>query len=229
MEILYEDNHIIVVNKAIGEIVQADPTGDLSLEEMVREYIRVKYNKPGAAFLGVVHRIDRPVSGIVLMARTSKALTRLNEMMVGGAFKKTYLAIVKNKPELPEGTLEHLLVRNTKTNKSYITQKASKDSKKAILTYRVAGSSDRYHLLEVGLVTGRHHQIRCQLAHIGSPIKGDLKYGAERSNPDGGICLHSYKLEFVHPVQNVPVVFEAAPPANDPLWAYFYNLLKEGK
>lgn len=229
MEILYEDNHIIVVNKAIGEIVQADNTGDLPLEEMVREYIRVKYNKPGAAFLGVVHRIDRPVSGIVLMARTSKALARLNEMMAAGAFKKTYLAIVKNKPDPSEGRLENLLVRNTKTNKSYITQKPSADAKNAILNYRVVCSSDRYHLLEVGLITGRHHQIRCQLANIQSPIKGDLKYGAERSNPDGGICLHSYRLEFVHPVQNVPVVFEAAPPAGDPLWKYFYNQLKEEK
>jgi 23S rRNA pseudouridine1911/1915/1917 synthase len=220
MEVVYEDNHIIIVNKQSGEIVQGDKTGDRPLSDIVKDYIKEKYQKPGEVFLGVVHRLDRPVSGLVVFARTSKALTRLNKMFAEGEVHKTYWAIVPKSPKL-EGdgfnTLEHWLVRNEKQNKSYAYNQEKPNSKKAILKYRAIGHSDNYTLLEVNLMTGRHHQIRCQLAAMGSPIKGDLKYGAPRSNPDGSISLHSHRVEFVHPVSKQLISIEAPVP-NDSLW-----------
>ena len=217
MDVVYEDNHIIVVNKQSGEIVQGDKTGDRPLSDIVKDYIKEKYAKPGAVFLGVVHRLDRPVSGLVVFARTSKALTRLNKMFAEGEVHKTYWAIVKNTPREPEGTLTHWLVRNEKQNKSYAYTSEKPNAKKAILKYRVISHSDNYCLLEVNLMTGRHHQIRCQLSAMGSPIKGDLKYGFPRSNPDGSISLMSRKVEFVHPVSKENIVIEAPVP-HDPLW-----------
>ena len=193
MTVVYEDNHIIVVNKTASEIVQGDKTGDIPLSETVKQYIKEKYAKPGNVFLGVTHRLDRPVSGLVVFAKTSKALTRLNEMFRNSEVKKTYWAIVKNCPPAEEGELVHFLVRNEKQNKSYAYDKEVKNSKKAVLHYRLIGRSQNYYLLEVDLKTGRHHQIRCQLAKMGCPIKGDLKYGFPRSNPDGSICLHARK------------------------------------
>ena len=187
MEVVYEDNHIIIVNKQSGEIVQGDKTGDRPLSDIVKDYIKEKYAKPGAVFLGVVHRLDRPVSGLVVFARTSKALTRLNDMFRNGEVHKTYWAIVQNPPQQPEGLLQHWLVRNEKQNKSYAYDREKPQAKKAMLKYKVIGHSERYWLLEVNLLTGRHHQIRCQLAAMGCPIKGDLKYGSKRSNPDGSI------------------------------------------
>lgn len=217
MTVVYEDNHVIIVNKSSSEIVQGDKTGDKPLSETVKEYIKEAYAKPGNVFLGVVHRLDRPVSGLVLFARTSKALPRLNDMFRKGEVRKTYWAIVKDSPPQPFGTLEHWLVRNEKQNKSYAYDREVPNSKKAILDYRVIGRSDNYYLLEVNLKTGRHHQIRCQLAKMGCPIKGDLKYGAKRSNPDGSISLHARSISFVHPVSKQPV--EAiAPVPNDNLW-----------
>ena len=213
MEVVYEDNHIIIVNKQSGEIVQGDKTGDRPLSD----YIKEKYAKPGAVFLGVVHRLDRPVSGLVVFARTSKALTRLNKMFAEGEVHKTYWAIVKNTPREPEGTLENWLVRNEKQNKSYAYDQEKPNAKKAILKYRTLSHSDNYTLLEVQLMTGRHHQIRCQLAAMGCPIKGDLKYGAPRSNPDGSISLMSRKVEFVHPVSKETIIVEAPVP-DDTLW-----------
>lgn len=224
MQILYEDNHIIAVNKSIAEIVQVDKTGDKALEDTLKEYIKEKYQKPGEVFLGVVHRIDRPVSGVVLFARTSKALTRLNAMFQEKTVEKIYWAIVKEKPPKTEDTLVHYLVRNTKSNKSYCYDKEVKDSKQAILHYRWLASSDLYHLLEIRLETGRHHQIRSQLATIGCPIKGDLKYGFARSNKDGGICLHSRKVRFMHPVRNEELIIEAPLP-EDNLWKAFKDIL----
>ena len=191
MTVVYEDNHIIVVNKTASEIVQADKTGDTPLSETVKQYLKEKYQKPGNVFLGVTHRLDRPVSGLVIFAKTSKALTRLNEMFRAGEVKKTYWAVVKNAPKESEGELVHFLVRNEKQNKSYAYDKEVPNSKKAVLDYRLIGRSENYYLLEVDLKTGRHHQIRCQLAKMGCPIKGDLKYGSPRSNPDGSICLHA--------------------------------------
>ena len=217
MEVVYEDNHIIVVNKQSGEIVQGDKTGDRPLSDMLKDYIKDRYAKPGAVFLGVVHRLDRPVSGLVVFARTSKALTRLNKMFAEGEVHKTYWAIVKNAPRQPEGTLENWLVRNEKQNKSYAYQSEKPYSKKAILKYRTIGHSDNYTLLEVQLLTGRHHQIRCQLAAMGCPIKGDLKYGAQRSNPDGSISLMARRVEFIHPVSKEPISIEAPIP-DDNLW-----------
>ena len=202
MTVIYEDNHVIVVNKESGEIVQGDKTGDSPLSDTVKEYIRVKYAKPGNVFLGVVHRLDRPVSGLVVFARTSKALSRLCDMFRKGEVHKTYWAVVANRPSADEGTLEHWLVRNEKQNKSYAYDHEVRNSKKAVLKYRLIGKSERYWLLEVNLLTGRHHQIRCQLASMGCPIKGDLKYGARRSNPDGSISLMSRRVEFVHPVSH---------------------------
>jgi len=217
MTVVYEDNHVIIVNKSSSEIVQGDKTGDKPLSETVKEYIKEAYAKPGNVFLGVVHRLDRPVSGLVLFARTSKALPRLNDMFRKGEVRKTYWAIVKDAPPQPFGTLEHWLVRNEKQNKSYAYDREVPNSKKAILDYRVIGRSDNYYLLEVNLKTGRHHQIRCQLAKMGCPIKGDLKYGAKRSNPDGSISLHARSISFVHPVSKQPI--EAiAPVPNDNLW-----------
>ena len=219
MQVLYEDNHIIIVNKAASEIVQGDKTGDTPLSELVKAYIKEKYNKPGAVFLGVVHRLDRPVSGVVVFARTSKALERLNTMFrEGGQIKKTYWAIVKNRPVEPDAELVHYLVRNEKQNKSYAYDFERSGAKRSVLSYRLLGSMDKYHLLEVALKTGRHHQIRCQLSKMGSPIKGDLKYGAERSNPDGSICLHARRIQFEHPVSKV-LIDVVAPVPDDKLWA----------
>lgn len=200
MDVLYEDNHIIIVCKASGEIVQGDKTGDTPLSETVKEYIKTAYAKPGNVFLGVVHRLDRPVSGVVVFARTSKALTRLNDMFRRGEVNKTYWALTHDCPAEREATLTHWLVRNEKQNKSYAYDREVPESKKASLSYRIIGRTDNYHLIEIQLHTGRHHQIRCQLAHIGCPIKGDLKYGAKRSNPDGSISLHAREVSFTHPV-----------------------------
>ena len=235
MTVLYEDNHIIAVNKTCNEIVQGDKTGDTPLSEIVKAYIKDKYNKPGEVFLGVPHRLDRPTSGVVLFARTSKALTRLNEMFkeksIGSnqqqSIKKTYWAIVQGEPKQPEARLENYLVRNEAQNKSYIVEgRKSKDAKLAILNYRTLAKGDHYTLLEVNLETGRHHQIRCQLAAIGCPVKGDLKYGAKRSNPDGGICLHARKIEFVHPVSKQDICI-TAPVPNDATWQRFNELVEE--
>ena len=225
MTVLYEDNHIIAVNKTCNEIVQGDKTGDTPLSEIVKAYIKDKYNKPGEVFLGVTHRLDRPTSGVVLFARTSKALTRLNEMFKSHEkIKKTYWAIVQNAPKQPQARLENWLVRNEKQNKSYIASPNAKDAKLAILTYTTIATSDNYTLLEIELETGRHHQIRCQLAAIGCPIKGDLKYGAKRSNPDGGISLHARKIAFVHPVSKQEICI-TAPIPNDSLWRAITNEL----
>jgi 23S rRNA pseudouridine1911/1915/1917 synthase len=217
MEILYEDNHIIIVSKRVGEIIQGDKTGDTPLSETIKLYIKEKYAKPGLVFLGIVHRLDRPVSGLVMFARTSKALTRLNDMFRHGEIHKTYWAVVQDKPEESEGTLEHWLTRNEKQNKTYAYYHEVPGSKKAILNYRMIGQTERYYLLEINLLTGRHHQIRCQLAEMGCPIKGDLKYGARRSNPDGSISLLAHRLEFIHPVKKEPIVVESPLP-DDPLW-----------
>ena len=223
MEVIYEDNHIIIVNKQSGEIVQGDKTGDRPLSDIVKDYIKEKYQKPGAVFLGVAHRLDRPVSGLVVFARTSKALTRLNKMFAEGEVHKTYWAIVPKESGVRSQesgewhTLENWLVRNEKQNKSYAYDHEVPNSKKAILRYRAIGQSERYTLLEVNLMTGRHHQIRCQLAAMGCPIKGDLKYGAPRSNPDGSISLMARRVEFIHPVSKAPIVVEAPLP-HDTLW-----------
>ncbi|MDR3285957.1 MAG: RluA family pseudouridine synthase, partial [Prevotellaceae bacterium] len=215
--ILYEDNHIIVVNKRVGEITQGDKTGDVPLGEMLKQYIKIRDNKPGNVFIGVVHRIDRPVSGVVVFAKTSKALARLNNMFRDGNIHKIYYAIVKNKPQPEQATLIHNLLRNEKSNKSYVTKEAANNSKQAKLHYKLISCSDKYFLLEIELMTGRHHQIRCQLSAIGCPIKGDLKYGAPRSNEDGGISLHARKIEFIHPVTNANIEITAPFPEND-LW-----------
>ena len=220
MTVVYEDNHIIVVNKTASEIVQADKTGDTSLSETVKQYLKEKYQKPGNVFIGVTHRLDRPVSGLVIFAKTSKALTRLNEMFRTSEVKKTYWAVVKNAPKEPEGELVHYLARNEKQNKSFAYDKEVPNSKKAILNYRLIGHSENYYLLEVDLKTGRHHQIRCQLAKMGCPIKGDLKYGAPRSNPDGSICLHARKVRFIHPVSKELIELEAPLPEGN-LWKGF--------
>lgn len=220
MTVVYEDNHIIVVNKTASEIVQGDKTGDVPLSEIVKQYIKEKYNKPRNVFLGVTHRLDRPVSGLVVFAKTSKALARLNDMFRNGEVKKTYWAVVKQKPPQDEGVLVNFLVRNEKQNKSYAYDKEVKGSKKAILHYRLIGRSQNYYLLEVDLKTGRHHQIRCQLAKMGCPIKGDLKYGFPRSNPDGSICLHSRRVHFIHPVSKESIDLIASLPAGN-LWNGF--------
>ena len=217
LQVLYEDNHIIAVNKRPGDIVQGDKTGDKPLSEVVKEYIAEKYNKPGNVYLGVVHRLDRPTSGIVVFARTSKALPRLNKLFANKEAQKTYWAVVKNKPPKDSEMLTHWLKRNPKQNKSYAHIKEVPDSKKAILEYQILKALDNYYLLEVLLHTGRHHQIRSQLSFIGSVIKGDLKYGADRSNKDGSIHLHARKLTFVHPVKKEPITI-IAPPPKDPIW-----------
>lgn len=218
MQPLYEDNHIIIVNKQSGEIVQGDKTGDTPLSETVKKYIKEKYHKTGNVFLGVVHRLDRPVSGVVVFARTSKALPRLNEMFRTGEVHKTYWAITRNAPPQRHGLLEHWLVRNERQNKSYAYDREVPDSKRAMLEYSQIGHTDNYYLLEVHLLTGRHHQIRCQLAAMGCPIRGDLKYGARRSNPDGSISLVARRIEFTHPVSKLPICVEAPLPPHDPLW-----------
>ena len=220
MTVVYEDNHIIIVNKTASEIVQGDKTGDTPLSETVKQYLKEKYNKPGNVFVGVTHRLDRPVSGLVVFAKTSKALSRLNDMFRNGEVEKTYWAVVKNRPAAEEGTLVHYMVKNEKQNKSYAYDKEVKDSKKAILDYRLIGHSQNYFLLEVRLHTGRHHQIRCQLAKMGCPIKGDLKYGFPRSNPDGSVCLHSRRVKFIHPVSKEVIDVTADLPSGN-LWNGF--------
>ena len=229
MQVLYEDNHIIAVSKTCHEIVQGDKTGDTPLSEIVKAYIKEKYQKPGEVFLGVTHRLDRPTTGVVLFARTSKALTRLNAMFQSHELiRKTYWAIVEKNDRLLGDEairLEHYLWRNEKQNKSFVVKAGTKDSKRAVLTYKAIAQSDRYTLLEINLETGRHHQIRCQLAAIGLPIKGDLKYGAKRSNPDGGISLHARKIEFVHPVSKLPISI-TAPVPNDALWQILEQTVK---
>jgi 23S rRNA pseudouridine1911/1915/1917 synthase len=217
LQILYEDNHIIAVNKRVGDIVQGDKTGDKPLSDVVKEYIKDKYNKPGEVYLGVVHRLDRPTTGIVVFARTSKALTRLNDLFKNRETQKTYWAVVKNKPEPSEGNLVHYLTRNEKSNTSKAHTKEVAESKKASLDYRVIAVLSNYTALEINLHTGRHHQIRAQLAAIGSPIKGDLKYGADRSNPDGGIHLHARRLTFIHPVSKDDIDI-IAPAPHDSVW-----------
>ena len=217
MKVVYEDNHIIIVNKCSGEIVQGDKTGDKPLSDTVKEYIKQKYNKPGNVFLGVVHRLDRPVSGLVVFAKTSKALSRLNDMFRTGDVHKTYWAIVKRRDIATEGTLTDWLTRNERQNKSYAHEREVPGAKKAVLKYKVRAVADNYMLIEVTLLTGRHHQIRCQLSHMGCPIKGDLKYGAPRSNPDGSISLLSRRVEFVHPVSKENIVAYADVP-DDRLW-----------
>lgn len=226
MRVLYEDNHIIIVSKQSGEIVQGDKTGDTTLAETVAQYLKEKYAKPGNVFVGVTHRLDRPVSGVVVLAKTSKALARMNDMFSKGNVDKRYLAIVRNRPVRPEGELVNWLVRNEKQNRSYAYDKEVPNSKKAVLKYRLVASSVNYHLLEVKLETGRHHQIRCQLAKMGCPIKGDLKYGAERSNPDGSISLHAYHITFEHPVSHV-VIDVKAPLPLDSLWQSFSSELSQ--
>ncbi len=222
-DILYEDNHLIILNKRPSDIVQGDKTGDEPLSEVLKSYIKIKYGKPGAVFLGVVHRLDRPVSGAVVFARTSKSLTRLNNMLRDGEMHKTYWAVVKNKPPETEERLVHYLTRDEEKNKSFVHLKEVPGSQRSELVYRLIGSSDQYYLLGVNLLTGRHHQIRAQLAAIGCPVKGDLKYGYPRSNPGGFIHLHARRIEFIHPVQKTPVDIIAPPPA-DNLWDFFSEL-----
>ncbi len=222
--ILYEDNHIIVVNKQAGELCQGDQTGDVPLLEKVRDYIRQKYNKPGNVFCGLVHRIDRPVSGAVVFAKTSKGLSRMNEIVKKRDFAKYYWAIVEGMPEQKEQKLVHYLKKNAANNKTVVSAKEAEGWQRAELDYTVIASSDRYSLLEVKLMTGRHHQIRAQLSIIGNPIKGDLKYGAKRSEPDGSICLHSRRMEFVHPVSKKGLSIIA-----DPFNNLFFKILQENK
>ncbi|WP_372473028.1 RluA family pseudouridine synthase [Capnocytophaga sp. ARDL2] len=224
LQILYEDNHIIVINKRVGDIVQGDKTGDKPLSEVVKEYIKEKYNKPGEVFLGVVHRLDRPTTGIVVFARTSKALTRLNELFKDRKLDKIYWAVVQNQPKQSHASLTHYLAKNEKTNTSKAYDKEVSNSKRAILDYKIIQKLSNYTVLEVKLHTGRHHQIRCQLSAIGLPIKGDLKYGAKRSNQDGGIHLHAKFLTFIHPVSKNEI-FINAPLPNETLW----NAVKDEK
>lgn len=222
MEVLYEDNHIIIVYKEAGEIVQGDKTGDEPLSEIVKRWIKDKYQKPGNVFLGIVHRLDRPVLGLVVFAKTSKALTRLNNMFRNGEVHKTYWAIVTRPPFEKEATLTDWLVRNERQNKSYAYNHQVPTSKKSILHYKVINQSERYTLLEINLMTGRHHQIRCQLSNMDCPIKGDLKYGAQRSNSDGSISLLSHRIEFIHPVSKENICVESPLP-NDNLWQAIGN------
>ncbi len=220
-DILYEDNHLLVVNKHCGDLVQSDPDGTEAIEDQIKSMIKIRDHKPGAVFLGVVHRIDRPVSGAVLFAKSSKALARLNEMIRSQQIKKTYWAITESRPSEEEATLRHWIVRNAKTNRSHAHLKPKSDGKEAVLDYRVLGASTNYTLVEIDLKTGRHHQIRAQLSSIGCSIKGDLKYGAKRSNKDGGISLHSRSIEFNHPVGGRPIKITAPVPKNDNLWTFF--------
>lgn len=217
MEVIYDDNHIVIVNKAPGEIVQGDKTGDKPLVEMVKEWIKEKYAKPGNVFCGVAHRLDRPVGGLVVFAKTGKALARLCEMFREGEVKKTYWAITKGMPPKEEDTLVHYITSTERNNKSYASDTAKKGAQKAILKYRLIARGDHYNLLEINLLTGRKHQIRVQLAAIGCPVKGDLKYGAQRSNPDGSISLQAHRIEFIHPVSKKPIDITAPLPA-DNLW-----------
>lgn len=217
LQVLYEDNHIIIVNKRAGDIVQGDKTGDKPLSDVVKDYIKVKYNKPGDVYLGVVHRLDRPTTGIVIFAKTSKVLPRLNKLFLSKDISKTYWAVVKNQPPKHQDTLIHWLKKNPKNNKSTAYTSEVKDSKKAILHYKILKQLDNYYLLEIQLETGRHHQIRSQLSYIGSPIKGDLKYGFDRSNKDAGIHLHARHIDFTHPVKQTPINV-SAPLPKDPVW-----------
>ena len=217
LQILYEDNHLIILNKRVGDIVQGDKTGDIPLSEIVKKYLAEKYNKPGAAFLGVVHRIDRPTSGIVIFAKTSKALSRLNKMLVDKTIQKTYWAVVQDRVELTENTLVNYLKKNEKTNKATVYDTETEGTKKAVLHYKVIRYLDKYTLLEIDLETGRHHQIRSQLAHLGHPVKGDVKYGFKRPNADAGIHLHARRLSLVHPVSKELLNIEAPLP-DDPVW-----------
>ncbi len=217
LQIIFEDNHLIVINKRSGDIVQGDKTGDLPLSEVVKLYLKEKYNKPGDVFLGVVHRLDRPTSGVVVFSKTSKALSRLNKAFANRDTQKTYWAVVKNKPKQDSARLIHYLKRNPKQNKSYAHIKPVPESKEAVLSYQLIKSLDNYHLLDISLETGRHHQIRSQLSAIGCPIKGDLKYGFDRSNKDGSIHLHARKLSITHPVRKENITFEATPP-DDVIW-----------
>ncbi len=217
LQVLYEDNHIIVVNKRAGDIVQGDKTGDKPLSDVVKEYIKIKYNKPGNVYLGTVHRLDRPTTGLVIFAKTSKVLPRLNKLFVSKEISKTYWALVKNKPEKEADTLIHWLKKNPKNNKSTAYLKEIENSKKAILHYSILKKLETYYLLEINLETGRHHQIRTQLSHIKSPIKGDLKYGFNRSNKDASISLHARRITFTHPVSKEKLNI-TAPLPNDPLW-----------
>ncbi|MGG8497302.1 RluA family pseudouridine synthase [Tenacibaculum sp. TC6] len=217
LQVLYEDNHLIIVNKRAGDITQGDKTGDAPLSDIIKEYIKDKYNKPGNVFLGTVHRLDRPTSGVVIYARTSKALERLNKMLKDKEIQKTYWAIVKNQPQKEQDSLINFLKKNPKNNKSFAYNKEIPGSKKAILHYKVLKKLDSYSLLEINLETGRHHQIRAQLSNIGSPIKGDLKYGFNRSNKDGSIHLHARKVEFIHPVSKELIKVTASTP-KDSIW-----------
>lgn len=221
MTVIFEDNHLLVVNKAAGELVQVDKNSDTSLEVELKNWLKIKYDKPGNVFLGVTHRLDRPVSGLVIFAKTSKALTRLNEMFKNGEVSKTYWALVKNAPPAEEGLLEDYIYRNEKQNKSYVCKSDKNGAKKAMLKYRTIGKSESYYLIEVELLTGRHHQIRCQLSAMGCPIKGDLKYGSQRSNPDGSISLHSRRVTFKHPVGGQVIDIVAPLPENDKIWQFF--------
>ncbi|HPT11809.1 MAG TPA: RNA pseudouridine synthase [Bacteroidales bacterium] len=225
-EVLYEDNHIIIVNKRVSDIAQGDKTGDEPLDSIVKNYIREKYNKPGDVFLGVVHRLDRPVSGCIVYARTSKALTRMSELFRTKEVKKTYLAVVCDRPPEEEGELNHFIKRNEKQNRSFAFDNEVKDSKPAKLSYKIIARSESFYLLEVDLHTGRHHQIRAQLSAVGCPIKGDLKYGSKRSNEGGGISLHSYRIRFIHPVKKEEIkVF--APLPKDKTWNLFAENIKQ--
>ena len=217
LQVLFEDNHLLIVNKRAGDITQGDKTGDKPLSEVVKEYVKDKYNKPGNVFIGTVHRLDRPTSGIVIFARTSKALERLNKMLRDKVIQKTYWAIVKNQPKVKTDTLTNFLKKDSKKNKSFVYKKEIEGSKKATLHFKVIQQLDNYSLLEVDLETGRHHQIRTQLSHIGSPIKGDLKYGFDRSNKDGSISLHARKINFIHPVTK-EIITIIAPTPTDPIW-----------
>lgn len=218
--ILFEDNHLIAVNKLPSEIVQGDKTGDEPLSEALKHYLKEKYQKPGNVFLGVIHRLDRPVSGVVVFAKTGKALSRMNELVKQRNMQKTYWAVVKDRPPQTEGKLTHFLIRDQKKNKSFVSKMPRADSKEATLIYKLIASGERYHLLDIDLLTGRHHQIRAQLAAIGCPVKGDLKYGFPRSNPDASISLHARKVTFVHPVKKEKLEITADPP-HDALWDYF--------
>ena len=220
-DILFEDNHLIVVNKRCGDLVQPAPNGDSALENEIKAFIKVRDNKPFDVYLGVVHRIDRPVSGVVLFAKTSKADSRMNEMIRRGEISKKYWAVVENRPQNERGELVHYILRDGKSNRSYCYNTPKGEAKRAVLRYNVLGCSDRYTLVEVELLTGRHHQIRAQLSKIGCPIKGDLKYGAKRSNPNGGISLHSRSMSFIHPVRKESITIEAPVPTDDNLWLFF--------
>ena len=220
LEVLFEDNHLIVVNKLPGQLVQGDKTGDAPLGDLVKEYIKVKYEKPGEVFLGVVHRIDRPVSGIVIFARTSKALARMNELFREKKIQKTYWAVVKNRPPSDQGTLIHYLIKDEARNKSKAYDKEIKNSQRSWLDYKVLGKSDNYFLLEINPHTGRHHQIRVQLSTMGCPIKGDIKYGFDRTNEDGSIHLHARSIQFIHPVKGEEIRLSASVP-NEVIWNFF--------